>query len=94
VTRMPLPTGQRIIVMGDPRDKNVFWFLQQQYADALKRRGANVALLPLERGRPPEFHSLVDLAEAATGLCADGVATPDIEKQLRAMPSQGPRVSN
>jgi hypothetical protein len=60
----------------------------------LKLHRANVTLLPLERGRPPEFHSLVDLAETATGLCAEGGATADIEKQIRAMPSQAPRVSN
>jgi hypothetical protein len=72
----------------------VFWSLQLHYADVLKRHGANVTVLPLEHGRPPEFHSLVDLAETATGLCAEGVATPDIEKQLQAMPSQAERVSN
>jgi pimeloyl-ACP methyl ester carboxylesterase len=94
VAHMPRTPGQRIIVMGDPRDKNVFWSLQLHYADALRRRGANVAVLPLERGRPPEFHSLVDLAETAAGLCAEGVATPEIEKRLRAMPSQAQRVSN
>ena len=94
VVRMPRTPGQRIIVMGDPREKNVFWSLQRRYADVLKRHGANVTLLPLERGRPPEFHSLVDLGETATGLCAQGVATADIETQLRAMPSQAPRVSN
>jgi pimeloyl-ACP methyl ester carboxylesterase len=94
VARMPKTPNQRIIVMGDPREKNVFWSLQRHYADVLTRHGANVTLLPLERGRPPEFHSLVDLAETATGLCAEGVATADIEKALRAMPSQAPRVSN
>ncbi len=94
VARMPDTPGQRIIVMGDPREKNVFWPLQRHYADVLKRHGANVTLLSLERGRPPEFHSLVDLAETATGLCAQGVATAEIERQLRAMPSQAPRVSN
>lgn len=94
VVRMPSTPGQRIIVMGDPREKNVFWSLQTHYADVLKRHGANVTLLPLERGRPPEFHSLVDLAETATGLCSDGVATAEIEKQLKAMPSQEPRESN
>ena len=94
IARMPKTPNQRIIVMGDPRDKNVFWSLQQRYADVLKGHGANVSLLPLERGRPPEFHSLVSLAEAATGLCAEGVATSVIAKQLGAMPSQAPRVSN
>ncbi len=94
IAGMPKTTNQRIIVMGDPRDKNVFWSLQQRYADALERHGADVTLLPLERGRPPEFHSLVNLAETASGLCAEGAATPDIAKQLRAMPSQAPRVSN
>jgi pimeloyl-ACP methyl ester carboxylesterase len=94
VAHMPSTPGQRIIVMGDPRDKNVFWSLQQHYADVLKRHGANVTVLPLERGRPPELHSLVDLAETAAGLCAQGVDTAAIGKQLQAMPSQAERVSN
>jgi pimeloyl-ACP methyl ester carboxylesterase len=94
VARMPDTPNQRIIVMGDPREKNVFWSLQQHYADQLKRHGANVTVLPLERGRPPEFHSLVSLAEVATGLCAQGVATSDIEARLQAMPSQTARESN
>ncbi len=94
VARMPTPPGQRIIVMGDPRDKNVLWYLQRHYAETIKDHGANMTLLPLERGRPPEFHSLVDLAETATGLCAEGAATSSIEEQLRAMQSQAPRESN
>ncbi|MGI4794664.1 MAG: alpha/beta hydrolase family protein [Janthinobacterium lividum] len=94
VRQMPKVAGQRIIVMGDPRDKNVFWSLQQLYFDALKRQGTDVTLLPLERGRPPEFHSLVGLAETATGLCAQKVPIAEIQKQLTAMPSQQPRESN
>jgi len=94
VGKIPASTDLRVIVMGDPRDSNVFWSVQRLYFEALKTHGTQVTLLPLERGRPPEFHSLVDLAETATGLCAQGVATADIEKRLRAMPSQAPRVSN
>jgi pimeloyl-ACP methyl ester carboxylesterase len=84
----------RVIVMGDPRDKNVLWPVQQLYHHALQERGIDAALVPLERGLPDEFHSLVDLGEAATGLCADGVSYPEIKARLEAMPSQGPRVSN
>lgn len=94
VGKIPRSTDLRVIVMGDPRDKNVFWSVQRLYFDVLERRGVRVALLPLERGRPPEFHSLVSLAEAATGLCAEGVPTPEIEARLQAMPSQRPRESN
>ncbi len=94
VARMPRTPNQRVIVMGDPRDKNVFWPLQQHYAGVLKARGAKVTLLPLERGLPPEYHSLVTLAETATGLCAQGVPTPRIQAELQAMPSQEPRESN
>lgn len=94
VGKIPASTDLRVIVMGDPRDQNVFWPVQRLYAEALKRRGSKVALLPLERGRPPEFHSLVSLAEAATGLCADGLSFGDIEARLQAMPSQAARVSN
>lgn len=94
IARIPGTPGQRIIVMGDPREKNVFWSLQAHYADVLERHGANVTVLPLERGRPPEFHSLVDLAEVAAGLCAQGVPTPEIQARLQAMPSQAPRESN
>jgi pimeloyl-ACP methyl ester carboxylesterase len=94
VGKIPARADLRVIVMGDPRDGNVFWPVQRLYFEAVKAHGTKVTLLPLERGRPPEFHSLVSLAEAATGLCAEGVATPDIEARLRAMPSQAPRESN
>jgi hypothetical protein len=94
VGKIPATPDLLVIVMGDPRDSNVFWPVQRLYYDALKQHRINATLLPLERGRPPEFHSLVNLAEAATGLCAQGVATPQIETRLRAMPSQQPRESN
>ena len=88
------PGQTRVVVMGDPRDKNVLWPVQQLYQHALAARGIDAALLPLERGLPDEFHSLVDLGEAATGLCADGVSFPEIKARLEAMPSQGARISN
>jgi pimeloyl-ACP methyl ester carboxylesterase len=94
VGKIPASPDLRVIVMGDPRDSNVFWSVQHLYYDALKAHGTNVTLLPLERGRPPEFHSLVNLAEAATGLCAQDVPTAEIGRRLQAMPSQLPRESN
>jgi pimeloyl-ACP methyl ester carboxylesterase len=94
VGKIPTSPALRVIVMGDPRDSNVFWSGQRLYFDALRAHGIDAALLPLARGRPPEFHSLVGLAETATGLCAQGVPTSQIEARLQAMPSQGPRESN
>lgn len=88
------PGQTRVVVMGDPRDKNVIWPVQQLYHHALLARGIDAILIPLERGMPEEFHSLVDLGEAATGLCANGVSFPKIKARLEAMPSQGPRISN
>jgi pimeloyl-ACP methyl ester carboxylesterase len=88
------PGEVRVIVMGDPRDKNVLWPVQQLYQHALVARGIDATLIPLERGLPDEFHSLVDLGEAATGLCANGASFPEIKARLDAMPSQGPRISN
>ncbi len=80
--------------MGDSRDKNVLWPVQQLYHQALVARGIETTLMPLERGLPDEFHSLVDLGEAATGLCANGASFSEIKAQLEAMPSQGTRISN
>lgn len=94
VARIPRTGPLRVIVMGDPRDKNVVFPVQSLYYDALKSHGVDAALWPLERGLPPEFHSLVSLAEAATGLCAEGRSSQDIKKVLEGMSSQGPRVSN
>jgi pimeloyl-ACP methyl ester carboxylesterase len=94
IGRQPTSPSLRVIVMGDPRDSNILWPLQQAYYAALTRHGVNATLAPLERGEPPEFHSLVSLAEAATGLCADGISSEDIVTRLEAMPSQTPRVSN
>ena len=84
----------RVIVMGDPRDENVVWPVQTRLYKALRAVGVNVTLLSLERGRPPEFHSLVDSAEVATGMCARGETVLNIKARLEAMPSQAPRVSN
>jgi pimeloyl-ACP methyl ester carboxylesterase len=88
------PKSLRVIVMGDPRDENVFWPVQALYYHALKSHGVDATLMPLERGRPDEFHSLVDHGEAATGLCAEGTSMAEIRGRLEAMPSQGPRISN
>ena len=88
------PGQVRVVVMGDSRDKNVLWPVQQLYHQALVARGIETTLMPLERGLPDEFHSLVDLGEAATGLCANGASFSEIKAQLEAMPSQGTRISN
>jgi pimeloyl-ACP methyl ester carboxylesterase len=88
------PGQVRVVVMGDPRDKNVLWPVQQLYYDALRAHGIDTTLIALERGRPDEFHSLVDHGEAATGLCANGTSFSEIRSRLEAMPSQGPRISN
>jgi pimeloyl-ACP methyl ester carboxylesterase len=94
VGSIPRRADVRIIVMGDPRDTNVVWPVQTRFYDAVKGHGLNATLLPLQRGRPPEFHSLVDLAETATGLCAQGVSDAEIRRRLLAMPPQAVRVSN
>ena len=88
------PSRTRVVVMGDPRDRNVLWPVQQIYQHALATRGIDSTLIPLERGLPDEFHNLVDLGEAATGLCAGGLSFPEIRARLEAMPSQRPRISN
>ena len=94
VSRIPRNKPLRVIVMGDPRDENVLFPVQAIYYEALRSHGVDAELWPLERGLPPEFHSLVSLAEAATGLCAEGRSSSDIKKALDAMPSQSPRISN
>jgi hypothetical protein len=86
--------ARRILVIGDPRDENVYFWTQQRYFEALEKQNLAAELLPLQKGEPPEFHSLVDLAETATGLCANNTATPTIVDTLHAMPAQQERVSN
>jgi pimeloyl-ACP methyl ester carboxylesterase len=85
---------QRIFVIGDPRDENVYFFTQQLYFDGLKKRNLPAWLLPLEKAPTPEYHSLVDFGETAAGLCANGAPTNQIIKTLQAMPDQRLRVSN
>lgn len=92
--RIPKDPARRIFVIGDPRETNVLFRTQRLYFDGLAARGHNARLVPLERARPPRFHSLVDFGETATGLCAQGVDTDRLLKALDAMPEQTERISN
>ena len=67
---------------------------QRLYFDGLAARGHKAWLVPLERARPPRFHSLVDFGETATGLCAQGVETDKLLQTLQSMPEQPERISN
>jgi pimeloyl-ACP methyl ester carboxylesterase len=94
VDRIPVDRDRRIFVIGDPRDRNVFFRTQRLYFDALRNHGDAAWLLSLERGLAPEYHDLLDIAETATGMCAQGITTPRIVEKLKSMPAQAARVSN
>ena len=94
ISKIRTAPNQRIFVIGDPRDENVYFFTEQLYFDALKKRNLPAWLVPLEKGPAPEYHSLVDFGETATGLCANGAPTDHIIESLQAMPDQRVRVSN
>lgn len=92
--RVPKDPARRIFVIGDPRETNVLFHTQRLYFDGLAARGHKAWLVPLERARPPRFHSLVDFGETATGLCAQGVETDKLLQTLQSMPEQPERISN
>lgn len=94
VDQIPVDLVRRIFVIGDPRDRNVLFGTQRLYFDALRNHGHAAWLLSLERGLAPEHHDLLDIAEAATGMCAQGATTPRIVETLKSMPAQAARVSN
>lgn len=85
---------RRIFVIGDPRETNVPFSAQTLYFDGLVARGHAAWLVPLERATDARRHDLVDFAEAANGLCAAGVGTEAILRELQAMPPQSARLSN
>lgn len=91
---VPADPRRRVIVMGDPRDSNVPFATQTLYAEGLRARGHDVTLIPLERATDARHHGLVDWAEAATGLCAQGESSAAIAAALAAMPDPPPRISN
>lgn len=69
-------------------------YLRAHGLETLKKRNLPAWLLPLQKGLPPDFHSLVSFAETATGLCANGTPIATIVDSLNAMPEQQARVSN
>lgn len=85
---IPQQADKRIFVIADPRDRNVKFFLNRPYVDALKQRGLSVRFLAFDKALAPEFHDLIDIAQTATGMCAAGRPTDDIITTLDAMPTQ------
>jgi pimeloyl-ACP methyl ester carboxylesterase len=86
--------GLRVFVLADPRDQTVPIEAQRVYFDALRQHNINASFVRLEKAAPPSHHSLVDHAEAAAGMCAQGVPTPQIVSYLGQMPDQTDRISN
>ena len=94
IDRIPSQSGRRIFLIADPRDTNIPFSTQELYFDALKRRGLDAWLVPLQKAPKPKYHSLVDFGETATGMCANGATTDSILEKLRDMPQQSDRISN
>jgi pimeloyl-ACP methyl ester carboxylesterase len=68
----------RVLVLGDPKDKNVFWASQTVLADALKKINVPVAVLSGE-GLGPDSHGLSNSARLVAGWCAKDTPTTEIE---------------
>jgi len=67
----------RVFVLGDPKDKNVYWPSQTVMADALQK--AKVAVWTLQgEGAGPEMHGLSDSARIVAGWCAKNMLSRDI----------------
>ncbi|MGY8663095.1 alpha/beta hydrolase [Bradyrhizobium sp. UFLA05-109] len=94
IDKIPDQPGRRIFLIADPRDTNIPFSTQELYFNALKKRGLDVWLVPLQKAPKPKYHSLVDFGETATGMCASGATTDSILKKLNDMPQQSDRISN
>jgi hypothetical protein len=58
----------RVVILGDPKDSNVFWDSQIIWADQLSKRG--VPYLILEgTGSGSQRHGLQDSAKVIAGMC-------------------------
>lgn len=67
----------RVFVLGDPKDRNVYWPSQTVMADALQK--AQVPVWTLQgQGAGPEAHGLSDSARIVAGWCAKDMTSKDI----------------
>ena len=64
----PVHSELRVIILGDPNDKNVFWESQTVLSDVLSRRGIPHILLE-GLGSGPERHGLNNAARDVAGMC-------------------------
>jgi len=92
--RIPKNAMRRVFVIGDPRETNVPFATQKRYYDGLIARGHAAALIPLARATDARHHDLVDFAETALGMCANGASGDAIAQALRALPDPPPRITN
>lgn len=91
---VPSEPKRRILVIGDPREKNVPFSAQRLYYNGLIAHGHAAWLIPLERATDDRHHDLVDFGETANEMCAAGAGTDKIIETLKAMPEQPPRLTN
>lgn len=71
LARAALHPKLRVVIAGDPRDRNVPWDSQMALVEPLERRG--VAHVVVETvGLGPDFHRLDDPARRIAGLCHHG----------------------
>jgi hypothetical protein len=64
----PFHNNLRVVILGDPKDSNVFWDSQIIWADQLSKRG--VPYLILEgTGSGSQRHGLQDSAKVIAGMC-------------------------
>ena len=72
---------RRIVVVGDPRDRNTPFFTQQAYAQAVAAAGHEVALIRAE-GAGKSFHGLGLTGFKVVQWCVDGVSSTEIQARL------------
>jgi len=67
----------RVFVLGNPKDKNVFWPSQTVMADSLKMAKIPVETLEGE-GTGPDGHGLSNSSRIVAGWCAQDISTEEI----------------
>jgi hypothetical protein len=70
----------RVLVVGDPQDRNVPWRSQTAFADRLRAGGYDVDVLQAE-GRGPERHSVVESALVLGAMCLQDLPQDEIRRR-------------
>ena len=83
VGRIKSDPARRILLIGDPEDRNAAFKLQRSFAEKIRSAGHAVVLLEVE-GKGPDRHLLDHLANPAAAMCARDMSLEHIVEWIGA----------